>query len=247
MVRSGVMFLDRVPITALLLCAACGHADTGETTEPVEDAAPAVTDAGKEDRDRTSPDVQSDARDAEPMAEDTPPADTGVQDASEPTDSQDVEVPPIAACGDGVLDPGEACDDGEDNGAYGHCAEDCGALGPHCGDGQVDGFFGEVCDDGTNDALGGGCLPGCAKEDISDEVFAEGLVTVDITMDPADWEAMRHQRKTRHGMFGTADCRNEQIENPYTWFDGQVSINGTLITHTGLRKKGHIGSQSTRK
>ena len=28
-----------------------------------------------------------------------------------------------------------------------------------CGDGVVAGA--EVCDDGTNDALGGGCLPGC--------------------------------------------------------------------------------------
>jgi fibro-slime domain-containing protein len=65
-------------------------------------------------------------------------------------------------CGDGVATRFEFCDDGvdENTGEYGHCLADCSALGPHCGDGNVDEGF-EECDDGDN--LGGenGCNPNC--------------------------------------------------------------------------------------
>jgi fibro-slime domain-containing protein len=65
-------------------------------------------------------------------------------------------------CGDGVRTRFEFCDHGvdENTGEYGHCLADCSALGPHCGDGNVDEGF-EECDDGDN--LGGenGCNPNC--------------------------------------------------------------------------------------
>jgi fibro-slime domain-containing protein len=65
-------------------------------------------------------------------------------------------------CGDGVRTRFEFCDDGvdENTGEYGRCLADCSALGPHCGDGNVDEGF-EECDDGDN--LGGenGCNPNC--------------------------------------------------------------------------------------
>jgi cysteine-rich repeat protein len=37
-------------------------------------------------------------------------------------------------CGDGVMTPGEQCDDGILAGEYGGCAEGC-VIGPRCGDG----------------------------------------------------------------------------------------------------------------
>lgn len=51
-------------------------------------------------------------------------------------------------CGNQRLDPGEACDDGSDNGRHGHCQSDCSGPGPACGDGVVNGNNVEVCDDG---------------------------------------------------------------------------------------------------
>src|SRR5512138_2257210 len=49
-------------------------------------------------------------------------------------------------CGNGVLEPGEACDDGSasDDRNYGGCTTQC-KLGERCGDGQVNGP-GEECD-----------------------------------------------------------------------------------------------------
>ncbi len=65
-------------------------------------------------------------------------------------------------CGDGVLSPGEQCDNGTNPGGYGECNPDC-TRGEYCGDGIVNGP--EQCDDGLNvsayGTVAGGCAPGC--------------------------------------------------------------------------------------
>jgi len=63
-------------------------------------------------------------------------------------------------CGDGILSPGEQCDDGTNKGGYGKCQPGC-VRGPYCGDGTVNGP--ETCDNGTNTSAYGttGCAPGC--------------------------------------------------------------------------------------
>ena len=63
-------------------------------------------------------------------------------------------------CGDGVVEPGEQCDNGAANntGGYGKCNPDC-TLGPRCGDGIKNGT--EQCDDGKNDGSYGTCNPNC--------------------------------------------------------------------------------------
>jgi len=50
-------------------------------------------------------------------------------------------------CGDGLLDPGEACDKGDKNadGDYGGCNLDC-TQQPFCGDGETQTELGEACD-----------------------------------------------------------------------------------------------------
>ena len=40
------------------------------------------------------------------------------------------------------------CDDGVNDGSYGHCLPGCVGPGPGCGDGEVNGP--EACDDGNN-------------------------------------------------------------------------------------------------
>jgi hypothetical protein len=69
----------------------------------------------------------------------------------------------VPICGDGVVLPGEQCDNGDAKnlGGYGHCTSDC-RLGPYCDDGQV--TDSEECDNGkNNDDYGAtsGCGPGC--------------------------------------------------------------------------------------
>ncbi len=61
-------------------------------------------------------------------------------------------------CGDAVVDPGEACDDGVNDGSYGGCSPNCMSLADYCGDGTVNGP--EACDD-ANDDSADGCLGNC--------------------------------------------------------------------------------------
>lgn len=65
-------------------------------------------------------------------------------------------------CGDGIVDQGEACDDGVNDGSYGGCNASCGARAAYCGDGTVS--DGETCDDGVNDGSWGGCGYDCKTD-----------------------------------------------------------------------------------
>nr|WP_233261394.1 DUF4215 domain-containing protein [Vitiosangium sp. GDMCC 1.1324] len=67
-----------------------------------------------------------------------------------------------ANCGNGVLDEGEQCDDGVNDGGYGQCARGC-VLGPRCGDRIVQSGNGEECDDGNN-TNNDGCSTTCKIE-----------------------------------------------------------------------------------
>ncbi|MBK8266273.1 MAG: hypothetical protein IPK80_33720 [Nannocystis sp.] len=66
----------------------------------------------------------------------------------------------LATCGDGlILTDGEICDDGVNDGSYGGCNADCQALGPRCGDGEVQEDL-EACD--SEDPFEG-CKTNCQR------------------------------------------------------------------------------------
>jgi len=68
----------------------------------------------------------------------------------------------ISFCGNEIIDAGEVCDDGANNGLYGYCKADCSGMGPICGDGTVNRPY-EECDDGGT-ANGDGCSSTCQLE-----------------------------------------------------------------------------------
>lgn len=139
-----------------------------------------------------------------------------------------------------------ACGGGGGGGGDGGEAPDApppDAIAAVCGNGVVE--LGEACDDGVNDRLGGGCRPGCTALDDSDELFARPLHEIVIDLAPADWDLLRRETKSRHVAFLGADCRTHPVVSPYSWYLGEVRIDGDLIPMVGLRKKGHLGSQST--
>jgi len=96
-----------------------------------------------------------------------------------------------SVCGDAVITPDEACDDGRvceggtkageacfeagecpggacrslNDGSYGHCKANCQGLGLYCGDDVVQTANGEQCDEGFAQNLGGydGCTQECRR------------------------------------------------------------------------------------
>jgi cysteine-rich repeat protein len=85
------------------------------------------------------------------------------------------------ACGDGVVDPGEGCDDGEANGPAAACTPACQPAS--CGDGFV--HQGEACDDGNlSDA--DGCSATCNLPGCGDGVVSNGEACDDGDDDNSD-------------------------------------------------------------
>jgi len=67
------------------------------------------------------------------------------------------------------------------------------------------------------------------------------LLRVDITMVPADWDALRAQ--TRSMIDALAKDRHpDSAESPFSWFKAELKINGVPVPNVGVRKKGFVGS-----
>ena len=80
-----------------------------------------------------------------------------------------------ARCGDGVIDDGEACDDGDQNSDVNPDACRTTCVAAACGDGVTD--QGEGCDDGNevdNDACRNGCIEARCGDGIAREDLAQG-------------------------------------------------------------------------
>ncbi|PKN54244.1 MAG: hypothetical protein CVU56_27610, partial [Deltaproteobacteria bacterium HGW-Deltaproteobacteria-14] len=88
-------------------------------------------------------------------------------------DNQHCFNPEVTLCGNGEVDQGEQCDDGNlDN--HDGCNWDC--KDARCGDGFVDGA--EVCDDG-NVVNGDGCSADCASEEVCGDGYVNGYTHKD--------------------------------------------------------------------
>ncbi len=68
------------------------------------------------------------------------------------------------------------------------------------------------------------------------------LLHIRITMKDEDWDALRHQQRHGASFFAGAP-----IDDPFTWFNADIKIDGTLVRKVGVRKKGLFGSMDTER
>ncbi len=107
--------------------------------------------------------------------------------------------------------------------------------------------LGVACTGGGNhdaDAGAGadaGVLPDAATPDRSEELFQrDHIIEVNITLDPADWAELRDQPDAI-GM-PKLTCGEQPTERAYSYFPGEVTIDGETTSNVGVRKKGGFGS-----
>jgi hypothetical protein len=76
--------------------------------------------------------------------------------------------------------------------------------------------------------------------DATNAVFdANRVVEVSIELAPEDWDTLRYEGR---GLASTVSGCTDYIE--YTYFDATATIDGEIIEHVGMRKKGYLGSLS---
>jgi spore coat protein CotH len=63
------------------------------------------------------------------------------------------------------------------------------------------------------------------------------LVDIRITLSPSDWKELCKQRRDFGALFSGAE-----IEDPFNYFKGDISIDGHGVAEVGVRKKGLFGS-----
>jgi cysteine-rich repeat protein len=113
----------------------------------------------------------------------------------------------VGICGDGLLSPGEECDDGVQNSdqGYGGCTTRC-KFGPYCGDGQVNGP--EECDLGNDNGRvsgKGGCSYGCTKP----PYCGDGKIDPGEQCDLGDLNGVRLDQNMHPSDTGMVYCRED--------------------------------------
>ncbi|WP_437825565.1 CotH kinase family protein [Sorangium sp. So ce1153] len=107
---------------------------------------------------------------------------------------------------------------------------------------------------GTPDASSGGGgpsgdggAPNLPDPDPSDAMFdPDHVIEVGITMAPEDWDTLRRQSRKVSELFGDV-CMDGPKESPYTQFPASVTVDGTTLEMSAVRKKGFLGSASLSK
>ena len=72
------------------------------------------------------------------------------------------------------------------------------------------------------------------------------VLVIEIDLDPADWEELRHQTRSFLDIIGST-CLEEPAPRPYTYFPATVTIDGEQVASVAVRKKAFFGSLSTTK
>ncbi len=88
--------------------------------------------------------------------------------------------------------------------------------------------------------------PDPSELDPGDALYAlDHVLEIEITMDPADAAALAAETNDIFNLLEGADCMDAPWSADFTWFPGDIRVDGVLVPNVGLRKKGLIGSLST--
>jgi spore coat protein CotH len=96
-------------------------------------------------------------------------------------------------------------------------------------------------------ALAAGCAIDHTADPPVDYFVADHVLEIELTLDPADWDALRRQNRDFFTTLGGADCLAEPFGSPFTYFEATVTVDGETRERVGVRKKGFLGSLDDEK
>lgn len=99
------------------------------------------------------------------------------------SESGEATAEPLTGCGDGIVQLGEACDEGAGNSESGHCTQACQIAA--CGDGLQE-LGVEECDEGALNSDAGACTTGCRRAFCGDALVQTGVEACDAGGDNGD-------------------------------------------------------------
>ena len=95
-------------------------------------------------------------------------------------------------------------------------------------------------------------IPANAQLETQHEITLDNLFPTDrvldikISLDNKDWNTIRLQQRNIETEF-QEKRKFEPIDSPYTYVEGSISIDGVTFPQVGIRKKGFIGSQDSKR
>ena len=72
----------------------------------------------------------------------------------------------------------------------------------------------------------------------------ERVLEISVELPPESWDALRNQSRSLVATL-SGDCLAGPFDQPFSWFEGSVTIDGEEFERVDVRKKGFIGSLST--
>ncbi len=72
------------------------------------------------------------------------------------------------------------------------------------------------------------------------------LLNVEITMAPADWDALRFEHHDLLAALGPG-CQSGPTPRPYNFYSADVSVDGVVVKNVGVRMKGFLGSVTAQR
>jgi len=140
---------------------------------------------------------------------------------------------PVPYCGDGVLNEGEECDDGENNGqvctpeyngSCDYCSNTCEIEqieGSYCGDGILDESY-EECDD-SNNIDGDGCSAECEIEE-QEPFCGNGIIEGNETCDEGENNGIECDNSKHDCDYCSSNCKIITLQSEDDDSDGDSSI-----------------------
>ncbi|MFT5359526.1 MAG: spore coat protein H, partial [Polyangiales bacterium] len=98
----------------------------------------------------------------------------------------------------------------------------------------------------SDTGLDSGVVDAASDDPVGAVYDPERVLEIAVELPPASWATLRSQSRSLVQTL-SGDCLAGPFDQPFSWFEGSVTIDGEEFERVDVRKKGFIGSLSTER